>query len=157
MCLIVDKYYHHYGGKNEGCLLTPLIAEEDITVFKVLSLRDGMITTPYQAMPVTFNDKGTFEYTAGFEWDDKEKGISCGCHAYSSFGRALMTSETFVSLYTYKAVIPKGSKFFIGKFGAIVSNRLIIHNERFYFGEPIAVFTLNDYIYKYIDKTTYLY
>ena len=154
MCLTIHKYYRT--GEDNGRPV-PFTAEEDITVFKVLSFcEEGEAITPFQAMPVTFDDNGMFDYSAEFEWDDKEDGISCGCHAYSAYTKAFMMDTVFVNLYTYKAVIPKGSKFFVGEDNSVVSNRLIIHNKRLYADEPpVDEFTLTDYLYKYTDKIVY--
>lgn len=154
MCLTIDKYF--YAGEGNGRPV-PFTAEEDITVFKVLSFRkEGGVYTPYQGMPVTFDDNGVFDYSAEFEWDDEENGISCGCHAFYNAFQALMLVLTCINLYTYKAVIPKGSKFFVGENGSVVSNRLIIHNKRLYVSEPpVDEFTLTDYLYKYTNKIVY--
>lgn len=102
--------------------IKPLIAKEDIIVYKVL---DQNNYSPYRA----------YKYTEGFHYYETgdiipEVGkcstdiiIKKGLHSYSSYTIASTRRNSTDKIV--KMIIPKGSKYFIGKNEDIVSDNLI--------------------------------
>ena len=160
MCLIINRLYHKMGGENEDYRPRHLTAQEDILVYKLLLHTPwGGVFTPYQYMPISFWD-GRYNYVSTFTFALNEEGDDCvveGCHAYHSYDRAELIDNGTFNSRIHRAVIPKGTKFYVGLFGDIVSENLIIINdldeETGMKGlEPI---TFADYTCKYLLPLTY--
>ena len=133
MCLCVYTAKHLINNS-----LVPKIADTDILVYKLLSLSsNGNIYTPYQGYRIDFKE-GTFVYPQ--TKIGKLNGISFfvpyideGIH--SCFSKNAITRIFNVRLYSnydniYYAIIPKGSEYYIGMDGDIVSNNLIVFENK---------------------------
>lgn len=130
MCLEVLKYRH------KGW--APLVAEKDIEVAKNLvhrtipSIRyDEGYYTPYQMYPVNFNKKGvavlkTEHMNLYFHTYGDEAFVKQGIHAYRRVTRDLSC------LNLYRAVIPKGTKYYLGYGNDIVAEKMIIYQDKNY-------------------------
>lgn len=114
MCLIINSI--HYNRRNK---IKPFEARKDILVYKRLIVSDyGQLITPYRCYPINFKD-GVCELQAEFGiWRNE---VSQGIHAYTA-------PDTRQCGY-YNAVIPKGTKFFIGWCNDIVAEKLIIYTN----------------------------
>lgn len=104
MCLTVLDKNHH-------------IAESDITCYKLFKIKSGKLVTKYQEFEVD----PTKELVARGRLDivkcNEEWEINGGViHSFSTILGALLYSER--STVLYECVIPKGTKYYIGKFSA---------------------------------------
>ena len=162
MCLSVNLNYHKV--KNDKPIA--LVAKQSILVYKVLEVKGNYYRTPYMIKTVNFDDEyGMFFYkTTRFGIDRvrffdqgreyREYNVSKGIHSHIDFDKAnrdINYLKQFFNLYLcsapniHYAIIPKGSKFYIGAEGDIVSSNLVVfeneakYNEnKEYFGdEPI--------------------
>ena len=113
----------------------PFIAKNNIEVYKALDTKsfDGFknICTPYRYLPIVFFEgkcvmnEPSMEIYGNF--------IDKGIHAYTTEKRCKITCDNFhdeTGTKKFWAVIPKGSKYFIGIEDDIVSDNLIIFNTR---------------------------
>ena len=129
MCLIVKKKWHKDG--------KPLIAKEDIPVFKVLH-KNGRrgLETPVRGYPIVFIDgKATMESELFAVKAIGSKNLYLcyrGIHAYLNrlTSRALRWDYPRRNTFIYKAIIPKGAEYLIGVTGDIVSTKMIIFDKR---------------------------
>ena len=153
MCLITSHFYHKENSKhNVKCL----VAKEDILVYKCLDCEDGVYCTPFRYMPIVFT-KGKYVYNkvnmpkSKCEWNDT---IGVGIHAYSTKNAAIALSKSFYwgnGTSMHYAVIPKGSNFYIGNNGDIVSNNLIVYREKRCFDRHYpSIINFKQYIDKYL-------
>lgn len=129
------------------CLYTkqeaPKVATEDIECYKVLKKEDGKWVTPYRGYPVKFNEvmeaegqkiDGMFAFGRHYE-------ISMGYFHASKDSLGIYQVYKSIEVYcsrehikepelkTFKAIIPKGSNYYIGVRGDICSDKLIITEE----------------------------
>lgn len=129
------------------CLFTkqkePLIAQEDIKCFKILREESGQWITPYRDYPIKFNieltsednEKDTLLKVFGFYQVDKGYFHSCNSKEsaikYMQDIKITYTRRKYKCppLTAFKAIIPKGSKYYIGAGEDLCSNKLIIINE----------------------------
>ena len=121
----------------------PRIAQEDIECFKILRKENGQWITPYRDYPIEFNveltakgeEDSSFLDIFGFYKVDKGYFHSCiskeSTQEYAKEIRVAYTRRRCKcpSLTGFKAIIPKGSKYYIGTRGDICSNKLIILKE----------------------------
>ena len=114
MCLVIDPTKHK---KLFGFYL-PKIAWKDIPVYKELHHScSGWIKTPWRNYPVTFHEnKAVLKSTFTQYYDEIHEGI----HAYRK------EISTLRNCKIHKAIIPKGSLYYIGIRNDIVSTKLII-------------------------------
>ena len=151
MCLYVDTNKHLANNS-----FVPKIAETDILVYKLLCLcSNEEFITPYQGYPISF-EKGKFVYpkTEIGKINCEFFTIDEGIHSYfsksaiehildiryshiDSKNLIVFENENEIVYNKYDsihyAIIPKGSKYFIGIDGDIVSNNLIVfENEIVY-------------------------
>ena len=113
----------------------PFIAQNDIVVYKALDTKtyDGIknVCTPYMYRPIVF-----FEGKCVMHEPNMEICGNCidkGLHAYTTEKRCKITCDMFhdeTGTRKFWAVIPKGSKFFVGNEDDIVSDNLIIFKTR---------------------------
>ena len=121
MCLYVHRAYHR------SFHPVPAIAREDKHVYKVLLTNGSKYITPYRQTQVIFTDDiGILSATL----INILITVTCGIHAFRNYERA-MRSGAFLPDPRYKliicnAVIPKGTKYFIGTNDDIVAEKLII-------------------------------
>lgn len=111
MCIIVTK--------------SPKIAKEDIIAYKVLEIRSNdFLCTPFQYMSIEFNKL----YTDARQEQEQEcfGQITFGVyHLFSSIEDAILFKEYAQNAYAtkynksvfivVKAIIPKGTKYYVGK------------------------------------------
>ena len=139
MCLYINTTFH----KKEKAI----VAEQSILVYKVLERYvgkgyDNRYHTPYQGKPINFCDEGDnmFFYkttrmvkSVPSEFNSN-KCITKGIHAFSDKNTAIAEvnsyDERVYRMSLHYAVIPKGSKFFIGEDGDIVSTNLVVFKRK---------------------------
>lgn len=141
MCLTIKTTFHKKG--------KPIVAERSILVYKMLERYMGkkynnQYHTPYMGTPINFCDEGDNMYfykTTRLQKDlslspcSSDKYISKGIHSFSDKKTAIDEVNMYNegSLYRmsmHYAVIPKGSKFFIGSDGDIVSTNLVVFKRK---------------------------
>lgn len=160
MCLSVNLGFHKV--KNNKPIA--LVAKQSILVYKVLEVKNKHYYTPYMLKFANFDDEyGMFFYkTTRFSIDRvrffdqgreyREYLVARGIHSHIDLAKANCTISYLKILCDlnaipniHYAIIPKGSKFYIGTEGDIVSSNLVVfeneakYNEnKEYFGdEPI--------------------
>lgn len=130
MCLTVSRHYH-----NIFC--RPKKSKQEIKVAKLLipinSLKHYAIT-PYQCTQVEFDERGLcimkaeFSSKRGFDNHKWTKEIFCGIHAYRD--KSLVDlSCTKVECKFYPALIPANTSYYIGRYGDIVAEEMIIFKD----------------------------
>ena len=152
MCFSVNLNFHKV--KNDKPIA--LVAKQSILVYKVLEIRGKHYRTPYMIKSINFDDEyGMFFYKTTrfginrtYSYKRYHYDVLRGIHSCIDFDKANCISGYFkifgVSNIHY-AIIPKGSKFYIGSNCDIASSNLVVfenetkYNEnKEYFGdEPI--------------------
>lgn len=122
MCLTVKKYKKESNAKRALKTLRPKVADYDILVFK--SLRPNG-RSPYQNYPYICGKKVKSRLNIKVKWG--EIIVEEGLHAYRLKKDANYYS--FSNDQVFPAIIPKGSKYFIGQDKDIVSNQLIVYED----------------------------
>lgn len=129
MCLVVKNRWHKDG--------KPLIAEENLPVFKVLRKDERRgLETPFYEYPIAFSDgkavmKSALAVLEPRSYNDSYicyKGIHACLTRLSSRALACKCPDGSV----YKAIIPKGAQYLIGINGDIVSTKMIIFDKKWY-------------------------
>ena len=113
----------------------PFIAKNNIVVYKALDTKtfDGVknICTPYMYLPIVFF---LFFFVMNEpSMDIYGKFIDKGLHAYTTEERCKKTCDMYhheTGTKKFWAVIPKGSKYFVGNENDIVSDNIIIFKNR---------------------------
>ena len=133
MCLVIDQHIHDKKLKNSDSTKF-LVAKSDIVCYKRLDPRISdphSYTTPYQDVIVDFSHGVGEIRSSKYGWyvpfsisfADCHWNIHEGVHSYVEF------YDIYSSLggqFMFTAVIPKGSKYYFGRWGDIVSEKLII-------------------------------
>ena len=119
MCLRIDLKRHPN--------LQPLIAKDDIVVSKVLEHGRRGWTTPYQHKRVFFIF-GEAKLRSKLKVRNNEY-VDEGIHSCSDTSTAVSILSDCDNGNVLTAIIPKGAKYFIGKWGDVVSNKLIIYKS----------------------------
>ena len=155
MCLSVNLDFH----KVKDNKPIALVAKQSILVYKVLEVKNKHYRTPYMLKGINFDDEyGMFFYKTtrfsinrthySYYYTQYHYDVSKGIHSYFVFDKAKHTNDFLQGLGVsniHYAIIPKGSKFYIGIDSDIVSSNLVVfeneakYNEnKEYFGdEPI--------------------
>ena len=133
MCLTIKDTFHKKG--------KPLVAERSILVYKMLERYAGkkynsLYHTPYMGTPINFCDEGDNMYfykTTRLQKDSIY--INKGIHSFSDKKTAIDEVNMYNEGELYRmsmhyAVIPKGSKFYIGDDGDIVSTNLVVFKRK---------------------------
>lgn len=114
----------------------PLIAEEDITVYKLLRNNgDGRLLSMYRYMHYQIGEEYTSElkyFTNEYPVEDAIAYVEEGLHSYSSTAIELVqffaqNSDYNGDIIVVECVVPKGAKYYVGTFGgydSIASDRL---------------------------------
>ena len=133
MCLAIDKGFH----KNNE----PLIAERNIRVYKCLDMDQFGITTPFMYYPIEFDEEGKCILISKKLELTSQDTIREGIHACRTKKAAEFICFMFpeAGTTTFKAIIPKGTKYFIGNNGDIVSEKIIIYNEFYLTGGKTTI------------------
>lgn len=129
MCLSINKQFHpNY---------EPMTAKENLVVYKVLDMKR---TTPFMRFPVKFifkkaRLKAKFEISFIYNPFNATtfRVVYQGIHAYLTLQRCedLIRINAHISdNYTiHKAIIPKGTNYFIGIYDDIVAEKMIIYKK----------------------------
>lgn len=124
MCLTVVKLYHPN--------LEPKIAEKDIDTIKLAYYKDGHYYTYFQNMRIQFNNVGICEMKANMMLHVLHPAIvDKGIHSFKKFlkkyknPRNLWMERGEYTVF-FKAIIPEGTKYYIGRNNDIVSEKLIV-------------------------------
>lgn len=128
MCLVKSSIFKRNYSK-------PLVADEDIVVYKALDHRniftgEKVIRTPYQFYPISFKDgKCVMD---GYLECNRFKSVSYGFHSYVDEEKADMSCKCFpeTEMTKHWAIIPKGGRYFLGNDGDVVSDKLIIFETK---------------------------
>ena len=129
MCLTIS-FAHHINNK-------PKIAYTDILVYKCLDTHTlngtPQITTPYRDYPITFDENGIFTYPKVRLEKLSHEDIGQGIHAYYYDMGARQLAAKYKRDFGCKmfyAIIPKGSRYFIGLDFQIVANNMTIFKTK---------------------------
>ena len=119
MCLIVEK------GTNKRK------AETDILVYKCLDCSCGLHYTPYQNFPVYFKNGKCVMTTPHFSYERNgyRTIVKEGIHSFYRKIKAECVELSYNYCFgtrMHYAIIPKGTKYYIGTAGDVVSTELII-------------------------------
>lgn len=158
MCLSVNLGFH----KVKDNKPIALVAKQSILVYKVLEVKGKHYYTPFIFKGINFDDEhGMFFYKTtrfsinklfSYYYIQCHYDVLKGIHSYFVFDAANNASEhikimsgSITTTHIHYAIIPKGSKFYIGIDSDIVSSNLVVfenetkYNEnKEYFGdEPI--------------------
>lgn len=119
MCLIVEK------GTNKRK------AETDILVYKCLDGYCDNYYTPYQNVPVYFKKGKCVMNTPHFSYERSRYHtiVKEGIHSYYKKSNAECYESSYYYCFgtkMYYAIIPKGTEYYIGNSGDVVSTELII-------------------------------
>ncbi len=115
--------------------IEPFIAENDINCYKILLSQNGQYITPYRNFHILFNiemnDECEEKFTDVFGVRLVESGYFNSClnkqgiiHVINELKRKLPKGTT---VKIFKALIPKGTKYFLGQNNDICSKKLIIY------------------------------
>ena len=160
MCLSVNLDFHKV--KNDKPIA--LVAKQSILVYKILEVKNNHYRTPYMNKAVNFDDEyGMFFYkTTRFGIDrvflytqKYEYLVARGIHSYIDLAKANYNKDWIQDCCClnaianiHYAIIPKGSKFYIGAEGDIASSNLVVfenetkYNEnKEYFGDKPIEFS----------------
>lgn len=126
MCLIKDRGFHP---KNQ-----PLIAEKDIICYKKLDqIGENTYTTPYALTQIPLECiqnkvpfKAVIRHKLTFIWRHILGFSDC---VEDGFIHTLQEDDGYRSYVTFKCIIPKGTKYFIGR-GRVYASEQIIFGER---------------------------
>lgn len=129
------------------CLYTkqeaPKVATEDIECYKVLQKKDSKWITPYRGYPVKFNEvmeaegRKTDNVLILNEFHEVNEGYFHACANSLGIYNTYRDVETaykrqgkkIPGFKTFRAIIPKGSNYYVGARGDICSDKLIITEE----------------------------
>ena len=122
MCLVKDKRYHRHN--------RPLIAEKDIVCYKKLQpVGDNIYITPVLDIRVPIEcvqDKVPFEATIfnkiGFIW---RHVLGFSALVEGGFIHTFQRDNGYRLYEVFKCIIPKGTKYFVGKEDDYASERII--------------------------------
>ncbi len=137
MCLTLKRNYTTYRGAKRASE-RPKIAKKDIVVYKILkNRRVGLSGRP--AWATVYQN---FKFSKGYHYyqevykSEGEFGISFkqdslgvrvrideGLHAWTT--KSTASRNCFGDVKIFEMIIPKGSKYYLGRNGDIVSNNLI--------------------------------
>ena len=128
MCLTINYFIHFDNLKNK---YKPFTAKTDLEVIKILGNFDGChYYTPFRGKKIVFKD-GKYLMKAGGNGAHlgyrKSFLVNQGIHSYYNLSYAfyLNTSDC-----QFESVIPKGTNYFIGKNGDVVSEKLLIFETK---------------------------
>lgn len=158
MCLSVNLNFHKV--KNDKPIA--LVAKQSILVYKMLEIKNNHYRTPYMNKAVNFDDEyGMFFYkTTRFSinrtyfYKKCHYDVSRGIHSFFDFDKANCAKDYHlnfdlnITTNIHYAIIPKGSKFYIGSNYDIASSNLVVfenetkYNEnKEYFGDKPIEFS----------------
>lgn len=138
MCLCIQNFFHPYDDKSG--VRKPIVAKENILVFKVITALTTTYHTPYQIFVIHFKNGvynykttrmqiGEFDTQGGYLPNCVTKGI----HAWIDEKHAERCAGQYSNDRVFYCVIPKGAKFYIGDNFDVVSNKLIVYEHKSYY------------------------
>lgn len=143
MCLCIQKFFHPYDEKDG--VRKPIVAKENILVFKVITDLTTTYHTPYQFFVIHFKN-GVYKYkTTRMQAGKLQAGefdtqgvyipncVTKGIHSWIDEKRAERSAENYSNDRVFYCVIPKGAKFYIGDNFDVVSNKLIVYEHKSYY------------------------
>ena len=147
MCLRIDQKFHYKMVLNveEGNekVKEPkwAVAKTDIVCRKrlITNLRTGKPITPYQLTEVQFDNHGVAELKSNYNFRGLKMNVHESCNGYFfevyEGIHALRTAEHYHQSddEIYYAVIPRGTRFYVGTCDDIVSERLLIFKDYYDF------------------------
>ena len=123
MCLYIDKTKHRRGIIKTYCK----IAKEDICVYKLLRYVPFRgYYTPFRYKPVIFNENMCTLKADKFKGTTTLNEITHGVHAYLYCPNSDFYQD-------FNAIIPKGTKYYLGKNGDIVAEQMLIFRNSMIF------------------------
>ncbi len=119
MCLILDPT------RNNGD--EPLVAKKEIKCYKYLRPTENGGIAPFYAYKYTFGVENhtQMELEGGF--------VMKGFHALESRFKGLeivLVHRPYERYGLYKCIIPKGAKYYFGRYGEIVSDTIIVQSRQ---------------------------
>lgn len=117
MCLLLDT------SKNKGG--EPLVTKKKIKCYKYLRPTENGGIAPFYE----------YKYTFGIEnhtlMEEKDGLVTKGFHAFRSRfkGMEIVQLLSYENYGLYKCIIPKGAKYYLGKYGEIVSDTMIVQSK----------------------------
>lgn len=118
MCLLVDTT------RNNGD--EPLVAKKKIKCYKYLIPTESGGSSPFYEYNYTF---GVENHT---QMEQKDGFVTKGFHAYRNRFKGLeiaLIYLPFEKYSLYKCIIPKGAKYYLGRYGEIVSDTMIVQSK----------------------------
>ena len=113
---------------------TPIIAKEDITVYKLLNKVDGKYVSPYcyklyrHGINKPYRDENWSEENSFARYlSSRYKVERGGLHAFQVEDEAESVAKTLLDgpeVMCFKMIIPKGSRYIPGQYSEICSDRL---------------------------------
>jgi len=143
MCLRIDKTLHPQ--LCYGAVPLPFVASDDILVTKMLKhtkkkwlFGKDKFETPFMVEQVKFDRNGMavladqFSFSKAYSFESSPSFVDRGIHAFTGVGRD-STNNIQGSIecgnVMYSAIIPKGTEFYIGNYGDIVAEKIIIFSS----------------------------
>lgn len=132
MCLSVDVEKHKAKWWQIFSRNKPVVrkAKEDIVVYKILKKSNGELCSPYRNYFVwdTMTKHAELEYIF---WGHGHFAIEDGLHAFSTEEAAMkqftiFRMNEFRKYAIYKAIIPKGTKYWLGHGDEIASEKMTL-------------------------------
>ncbi len=133
MCLVIPKHQ------------SPATAEQDMTVYKVLSVhREAIMYSFYYKENEKYRTPLTTEVIGaaadivavtsakaqfGEDWQhgDRCMFIAGGFHSCLNLDRAIGLADSYERGHVYRCTIPRGSYYYTDQTGLCVSNQIIVH------------------------------
>lgn len=118
---------------NKKRWLKPKVAEKDIKVYKILKEINSNYLIPYRRERINFvNSKADLQpvkIIAYWDWIINRFVVDEGYHSFTTVKEVKFNLNFNFRGNTaiFNAIIPKGTKYFIGKYNDIVSEKLIIY------------------------------
>lgn len=135
MCLFISTKYHHAVNKEYRA---KKVGAKPILVHKLLERVDDMLQTPYQYLPIVFDNGQRIIYGQGFmSTHDKREGfltaVDEGVHAYRTEESAvdgMLEAKPNWLFEMFYGIIPTGELYFVGRDGDIVASKMIIFRSK---------------------------
>lgn len=138
MCLFISTKYHHAVNKEYKA---KKVGRKPILVHKLLEWDNDMLQTPYEYLPIMFENGQRTIYGQGFisvhDKDKREKyftAVEEGVHAYrteeSAVNGVLEAAGNEWTFEKFYGVIPTGELYFVGRDGDIVASKMIIFKSK---------------------------
>ena len=145
MCLSVNLDFHKV--KNDKPIA--LVAKQSILVYKMLEIKNKHYRTPYMLKGINFDDEyGMFFYKTTrfginrtYSYKRYHYDVLRGIHSYFDFDTANCAKDYHtnfdlsITTNIHYAIIPKGSKFYIGSNYDIASSNLVVFENKAKYNE----------------------